>query len=254
MPHSHGRFMQDLGFTDALVFFPPADFTSTGGPATFVRNAIGDVVLQAPASATTFFDVDILDGLLRRSGFFEDTQNAFGSTFGGGIGGPIAGPGGLSGTGIPGSAEPQGRPGSASLSDGFILPGVPQPASAMGALQQLTPRTGLKIKGVKPLFINIIYKVLTGAATSLTTSITQTIFKNGQAVATGQTTPLAAATNTLTNVAAATPYVTSIPIPGAVYYQITPLTQLWFELAVVEPTTNTFQLYGVEVGFEFNYN
>jgi hypothetical protein len=254
MPHTHSRYQQDLGFTDGLLFFPPADFTATGGPPTLVRNAIGDIVYQAPVSATTYFNVDLMDGVIRRSGFFEDTQNTFGSSFGGGLGGPIAGPSGSPGTGIPASAEPQGRPGSPSLQDGFILPGTPQPVSAMGALQQITPRTALKIKGFKPTALTVVYKVVTGAATSLTTSITQTIFKNGQAVATGQTTPLAASTTTLTNVVATTPYVTVIPIPNAIYYQITPLTQLWFELAVVEPASNTFQLYGIELNCEFNFN
>jgi hypothetical protein len=124
----------------------------------------------------------------------------------------------------------------------------------MATLQEITPRTALKIKGVRLNTLNVIYKVVTGAMTSINASITQTVFKNGQAVATGQTTLLASAQNGLSNTAAATPYVTNIPIPNAVYFQITPLTQVWFELAIVAPASNTFQLYGVEIGVHFNYN
>lgn len=253
MPHTHSSYQQDLGFDDGMLSFSVGEITPIGAGITLVRNAIGDYAYLAPVSATSIFAINILDTVLRRNGYTEDLQNVFGSTFGGGLDGAAPGPGGT-GSGVPGSAEPQGRPGSISLNDGFILPGTPQPVSAMGALQQITPRTGLKIKGFKPLSINVIYKVLTGAATTLTVSLVQTVFKNAQAVATGQTTLLAAGQNGMTNVAAATPYVTNVPIPNAVYYQILPLTQLWFELTVVEPAANTLQFYGIDLVAEFNYN
>jgi hypothetical protein len=191
--------------------------------------------------------MNLLETTIRRSGFFEDTQNLFGSTFGGGLGGSAAGPG-SAGTGIPASAEPQGRP------DGFILPGSPQPASGMSTLQPITPRTGLKIKGIKPLSLSVMYKVVTGAATSLTCVLTQTKIVDNQTIASQQTTLLASAANGLVNVARANPYVTAIAIPNAVFYQTTPNTQLWFEIAVQEPAANTFQLYGVDMLCEFNMN
>lgn len=257
MPHSHGRYMQDLGFTDGLLSFasPEISAITAGGTApSLVRNAVGDVAWLLSASSSVFFEFNIMDTLIRRSGFSEDTQNVFGSTFGGGLGGPIAGPSGLPGSGIPGSAEPQGRPGSASLQDGFILPGIPQPVSAMAALQEITPRTAQKIKGIKPLSLSVMYKVLVGAMSTLTCTMVSTTFKNAQAVATGQSTVLVSGANGLVNVAAATPYVTTIALPLAQYYQITPLTQLWFEMNVVAPASNSFQLYGVELACEFNYN
>lgn len=257
MPHTHSRYMQDLGFTDGLISFDAVEFEGisvSGTAPSIVRNAVGDVAWQLVASSQANFDLNLLGVALRRSGFFEDTQNVFGSGFGGGLGGPSGNVPGTPGTGVPTSAEPQGRPGSSSLVDGFILPGQPQPASGMGTLQQITPRTGLKIKGFKPLGLNVIYKVLTGAATTLTCSLTMSTFRNNQAVATGQTNLLAVGANGLVNVAQAAPYVTAIPIPNAVFYQITPLTQLWFEINVTEPAANSFQLYGVELACEFNYN
>ena len=246
--------MQDLGFDDGMINFAVPEIIGIGAGITVVRNAIGDIAYLAPVLATSVFAINIADTIMRRSGMGEDTQNVFGSNFGGGLDGALAGPSGFGGTGVAGSAEPQGRPGGVSLNDGFNLPGAPQPASGMSTLQQITPRTGLKIKGFKPLSINVIYKVLTGAATSITVSLTQTIFKQAQAVATGQTALLAAAQYGLVNVAAATPYVTNILIPNAVYYQLTPLTQLWFELTVIEPVANTFQFYGIDLMCEFNFN
>ena len=254
MPHTHSRYMQDLGFTDALIQYAANDIEAytVVGTVALTRTAAGNLFWQVSASSSAFFNVNLMSILTRRSGYFEDLQNVFGSTFGSGVGGFGAGPANTPGTGIPASAEPQGRPGSAALGDGFILAGSPQPASAMGALQEITPRSALKIKGVKPLSLSVAYQVNTGGLTTLTCQLNQTIIKNGVALAI--TNLLASAANGLVNVASATPYVTVIPIPNAVYYQITPMTQLWFEINAVEPASNSFQLYGVEMACEFNFN
>jgi hypothetical protein len=225
---------------------------SAGGPTALIRNAAGDIAVNVPVTTTATLSINLFNTLILRTGFIEDTQNVFGSTFGSGLGGFAAGPSGLPGTGIPVSAEPQGRPGSAALGDGFILPGSPQPVSAMAALQQITPRTGLKLKGIKPLAIAVKYKVLTGAMTALTCRADSTKYANG--VANSITSVLASGANGLVNVSAATPYVTTIAIPNAVAYQTADLTDLWFEIGVQTPGGNTFQLYGVRMLAEFNYN
>ena len=124
----------------------------------------------------------------------------------------------------------------------------------MATLQEITPRTALKIKGIKPLSLNVMYKVITNPATSLTCVLTQTKIVDNQTIASQQTTLLASAANGLVNVARANPYVTNVAIPNGVFYQITPNTQLWFEIAVQEPAANTFQLYGVDMLCEFNLN
>jgi len=247
--HTHGRYQQDLGFSDGLISCDASEVLAiaSAGTVTLTRNAVGDIVWQCNASSTATFNINLMSSVIRRSGFFEDTQNLFGSTFGGGLGGAAAGPG-SAGTGIPASAEPQGRP------DAMILAGTPQPASGMATLQEITPRTALKLKGFKPLSINVMYKVITNPATSLTCVLTQTKVVDNQTIASQQTNLLASGANGLTNVARANPYVTSIAIPNAQYYQITPNTALWFEIAVQEPAANTFQLYGIDVLCEFNYN
>lgn len=247
MPHTRSRYMQDMGFTDATISIdaPMDAFIVSGGSTSNVRNAAGDNAVLAPASATTTFGFDLLNGLMCRTGFNEDIQDAFGSTFGSGLGGQPAGPGGP-GTGIPGSADVQGRPGD------YTLPGQPQPPSGMATLQELLPRTGFKLKGIKPMMVFVIYKVLTGAATTLTCRLDSTTLANGVAVA--PVSLLASGANGLVNVAAATPYVTQILIPNANYYQVTDFTQLWFEITVVEPAVNTFQLYGIKLHCSFNFN
>lgn len=249
MAHTHSRYQQDLGFNDGIINYAITEvvsIASAGGPSTLVRNGPADLVINIPNSMTGTLSIPLFETLILRSGFFEDTQNIFGSTFGGGIGGASAGPSGVPGTGIPGSAEPQGRP------DSFILPGSPQPASAMGALQPITPRTGLKLKGIKPLAIAVKYKVVTNPATALTCRIDSVKFQNG--VANTITNLLASGANGLTNVAAATPYVITIPIPNAVFYQVADLTEMWFELGVQTPVGGTVQFYGVRMLAEFNYN
>lgn len=249
MPHTHGRYQADLGFTDGITNFSVAEVVavaSAGGPATLVRNGPADFVYNVPNATTTVLAVNLFDTIMLRSGFFEDTQNAFGSTFGSGPGGFIAGSGGAAGLGIPGSAEPQGRP------DNFILPGSPQPASGMSTMQELTPRTALKFKGFKPLALAVKYKVLTNPATVLTARMDKVTFANNAANVI--TNILASGVNGLTNVAQAAPYVITIPIPNAVVYQIADLTELWFELAVQTPAGGTVQFYGVRLLCEYNFN
>jgi len=255
MPHTHSRYQQDLGFTDGIVSYSTSEImgiASAGGPTALIRNAAGDIAVNVPVSTTATLSVNLFNTVLLRTGFMEDTQNIFGSTFGSGLGGIAAGSSGLPGTGVPASAEPQGRPGSVALGDGFILPGSPQPVSAMAALQEITPRSGLKLKGFKPLAIAVKYKVLTGAMTALTCRVDSTKYVNG--VANAITSVLASGANGLVNVSAATPYVTTVAIPNAVAYQVADLTDLWFEIGVQSPAGNTFQLYGVRMLVEFNYN
>ena len=122
----------------------------------------------------------------------------------------------------------------------------------MATLQEITPRTGLKLKGIKPLGISVKYKVLTGAMTTLTCRIDSTKYVNN--VANAITSVLASGANGLVNVAQVNPYVTAIAIPNAVFYQVNDLTDLWFEITVTSPVGNTFQLYGVRMLVEYNFN
>jgi hypothetical protein len=223
MAHTHGRYQQDLGFNDGIINYSVTDIVniaSAGGPATLVRNAAGDIVINVPNSATVTLSVPLFETNILRTGYGEDLQEQFG------------------GAGLAGSAEPQGRP------DTF---------GAMSALQELTPRSGFKLKGLKTLSLAVKYKVLTNPATVLTCRVDETNFVNGIAPAVSAVIPTGV--NGLTNVAAVTPYVIVIPFPvSEQIYQIDDLTDLWFELAVQTPANGTVQFYGVRLACEFNYN
>jgi hypothetical protein len=223
MAHTHGRYQQDLGFNDGIINYSPTDvinIASAGGPATLVRNAAADIAINVPNSTTVTLSIPLFETIILRTGYGEDLQEQFG------------------GAGLAGSAEPQGRP------DTF---------GAMSALQELTPRSGFKLKGLKTLSLAIKYKVLTNPATVLTCRVDEVNFVSG--VANAVTSVIASGANGLTNVAAATPYVINVPFPASEQiYQIDDLTDLWFELAVQTPAGGTVQFYGVRMTCEFNYN
>jgi hypothetical protein len=214
--------MQDLGFTDGRIFCGPGDAIAVGSVAApiIVRNAAGDWVLQriAAGAETINIAVNLTQQLLRRTGFFEDLQEQFG------------------GAGIPGSAEYQGRPDTI-------------PSMALG--QPITPRTAFKLKGVKYLSIDAIYRVTVVNLTTNTIRMDQTLLVNNVAPAiTAVLAPLGIPT-----VVQANPYVSATPLPIAQQiYRISPDQELWVEMTVVMANTGVLAFYGFDVQMEFNFN
>lgn len=239
MPHSHSRYMQDLGFTDARILASAAAVTglTSGGSFTLTRVAAGDYSLRGAVSTTGTIAINVTQEVIRRTGFFEDTQNAFGSTFGSGLGGFKAGPGG-SGSGIPGSAEPQGRP------DTF---------GAMAALQEITPRTALKVKGFKLLSIDVIYTVSTAGLTTAQLRADQIQYVNGAAVPAATAVLPLLANGVLPQAFSANAIVATVAIPVPVYTILTD-TVLWVEMNIVTPGGGTFDFRGFDMSLEYNFN
>jgi hypothetical protein len=239
MPHTQSRYMQDLGFNDGRVFAGPGDvvFLMSGGTLSVTRVSAGDYSVHGANSTTGTIAVNLTQQILRRLGFFEDTQQALGSTFGGGLGGFVAGPSGTPGTGIPGSAAPQGRP------DTF---------GAMSALQEITPRTALKIKGFKLNSFDVIYTVSSSNLTAISCRADQIQYVNGAAVPTA-TVVLASGLNGLSLVSAGTSYVVNVPIPIPAYTRLADQA-LWIELGVQTPGGGTFDFRGFDCLIEFNFN
>lgn len=239
MPHTHGRYMQDLGFSDARFFCDAADaiLVTTGGTITTPRNNPADYSIHAAVSTTGTAAWNVTNQVLRRLGFFEDTQNAFGSTFGSGVGGFVAGPSGISGAGIPGSAEPQGRP------DTF---------GAMSAIQELKPRTALKIKGFQLNSFDAVYVIGGATMTALTVRADTIQYLNGVAVP-AATSVLTSGVNGLVQTASANCNVINVPIAAPAYI-ITPDTVLWVEFGFQTAGGGTFDLRGIDLSITFNYN
>lgn len=224
MAHTEGRYQQDLGFSDGYLYVPAPDFVNLPvvGGFTLTRNNPGDFSWNvAAATGPGNLSVNISDGQLSRTGFGEDLQEQFG------------------GTGIPGSAQPQVyRP--------DVIP-------AMAAAQQLQPRTGLKVKGFKPLSLKVTYLITGGALTTHTIRVDR--ITHGNNLANVITAIIASGANGLATAAQANPYVTVVPFSAAQQvYQVTDLSALWVELTVTTPGGVTYRLYSVEMSVEFNFN
>lgn len=221
MPHTASRFQQDLGFTDGVILFSPKDAYDFGADAgALTQNAVGDNSLNWGASKAIKLDFNLGDGQLFRTGFGEDLQEQFG------------------GSGIAASAAYQGRPDT---------------LGAMANLQQITPRTALKIKGLLIQSVAVV-ELITGAdLTAHTCRLDKTVFANN--VANSISSVLATGANGLPTATQANPYVTEIPLAAAQQiYRITDLSQYWFELVAATQAGGAYRFYAVRMKVTFNFN
>lgn len=222
MPHTQSRYQQDLGFTDARVFIGVGDLVpSSVVNGVVTRNAAGDWSLNQAASLTVQYAGNLTQALIRRIGFGEDLQEQFG------------------GTGIPASAQPQVyRP--------DVIP-------AMAGLQELTPRTALKVKGIKLFSVDVVYLITGAALTAHTIRVDQSNFVNNVALA--PSVVLASAANGLATAIQANPYVTNVALPVAQQiYRNSIDSQLWIEITSTTQVAGAYRLYGFDCLVEFNYN
>jgi hypothetical protein len=231
--------MQGLGNTDARLFATPNELvlTSSAGSLTNTRVAAGNWGVVAANTTTGTIGLNVTSAALRRTGMFSDTQNAFGSTYGSGLGGVAAG-GGSSGTGIPGDASP--------------VPYRPDLIPAMGALQEITPRTTLPLKGIRLQSFDVVYLVSGANATTLTCRVDSIQYLNGVAVP-APTVILASGANGLVATASANVYVVNVPIAAPLYSTLADFA-LWIELGIVTPGGGTLTLYGIDLLLHYNYN
>jgi hypothetical protein len=231
--------MQDLGFTDGRLMAGPGDVVAltSAGSLTNTRVNPGDYSLRATNTTTGTIALNLTQLILRRLGFFEDNQNAFGSTFGSGLGGFVAGPSGNPGTGIPASAEYQGRPDT---------------LGAMASLQEITPRTAFKIKGFKLTSFDVIYTVSSANLTALTCRVDTIQYLNGVAVP-AATVVLASAVNGLNLNSSANVYVINVPIPAPAYSRLADQA-LWIEIGLQTPGGGTMDFRGIDAVIEYNFN
>lgn len=221
MPHTQSRYQQDLGFTDAKIFCGPGELVwDVAAQAAIARLAAGQwAVSHVVGANTTNFAVNVTQAVLRRLGFGEDLQEQFG------------------GTGIPASAQ--------------IRTYRPDVIGAMSAAQQLQPRTAFKTKGFRLVSYDVIYSIATAALTAQTTRVDQTVYVNNVAPAT--TVVLASGVNGLQTATQANQYVTTVT-PAVQPYTILNDTALWIEVAVNAAGTSVYNLIGIDVAVEFNFN
>lgn len=222
MPHTKSRYMQDLGFNDCRIRANAGDLVFTGATLAVSRVAAGQwaIVLGTPAAQANTFAVNVTQMLARRLGFFEDLQEQFG------------------GSGIPASAEYQGRPDT---------------LGAMNTGQPITPRTAFKVKGFKILSFDVIYSLGVANATAHTCRVDQTLFVNNVAPAT--TSVLASGANGLATATQAQPYVTNVALAaGQQIYRINTDQDVWIEDVITGAATTTVTFWGFDINLEINYN
>jgi len=236
MPHTTSRYMMDLDMQDARVHCALGDIVvSPLANTTLTRNAAGQWYYLLAASNTFYIACNLTNQALRRTGFFEDIQEQFGST---------------SGSGIPGSAQPQQY--------------RPDQIGSMSTAQELQPRTALKVKGFKMKGFDLIYTVLGNNLTSIASRVDLVNFSNGVAWAATNIVPSAA--NNLSVVVSATVNVLNYTLTAAQLnlieaiasapngYLINPDQELWVETQIVTPAGSTVVLYGYDFAVSYNFN
>jgi len=229
MPHTRGRYNQDLGFSDGRVLASISDmvYTSSAGSITVTRIAVGDYALVAANSTTGIIAVNFTDLVLRRMGIAGagELQEQFGTA---------------SGTAANPDLSYQGRPQE-------MLP-----TQGMSTGQQIKPRTANLLKGVKLNSFDVIYTVGSSNATTLTCRVDQIQYKQATALPTA-TSLLSSGANGLTVTASANSYVINVPLTAPSYIILADTVQ-WIEVSIVTPSGGTFSLRGIECNFEYNFN
>ena len=223
MAHTQGRYQQDLGFTDGIIVYAAQAFSQLPAVSgALTRNNPADFSWNVGAGAGPLnLQVNLFNGEMLRTGFGEDLQEQFG------------------GTGIPASAQPQ-----------FYRPDV---IGGMASLQQITPRTALKTKGIKPLALKVSYLITGAALTTHTCRVDKIVYVNN--VANAVTAIIATGANGLATATQANPYTTVVPFPAnQQLYQITDLASMWFEITVTTQGGGAYRLQGAELSVEYNFN
>lgn len=227
MPHSAGRFQQDLGFVDGVMILGPEDAIATGGASVLTRNAAGDLSHNAGAAVAPIYSFNLAKAQFFRTGYQIDLQEQFGTAAG------VAGPSVVANTGGP---------------DGGVTGRPPFTGNT-----QITPVAGNRLKGIKLLSMKCIYLVTGAALTGHTLRVDKTVYANNAALAISAI--LANGANGLQTAIQANPYVTAVALAaGQQIYRVSDLSQYTIEIAPTTQGGGAFRLYGIEVLCEFNFN
>ena len=238
MPKTLGRWEQQTGFTDGELFIGTTDFylTSASGAVTIVSSAAGLLTTNIAASLTVNLFANI--STLLRTGQLATAsynQEEFGTAA------AVPGPSTVAGT-----SDPLNLP-----------PGFPPWTSAVNPA--LTGGYNGPIpKGFKPIWVNVIYEVDTGAITSVTFGLTKTVMPaSGTSAAPAVTNIITLGANSLPTAAntAGQATRTRIAVPTAnQLYLNADGSSVIANVNFVTPAANTVKFYGIIIGCHFNYN
>jgi hypothetical protein len=219
MPHTKGKFEQDLGYTDGVLVAGVDEISAfAAADAVKTRNDVADISFNQAAQKDVTYCLAV-GKLLHRTGTLEDLEVY------------------NKGTGIAGNADVQGRP--------------PFRKTVVGKASWLTPRAANKLKGVKVTAIRFAYKISDVDLTTLNARVDKVVYDDN--VGAAPAVSAVVASTGLYKVKRDNLIVRTLTLASPAYLT-TDLSELMVELNVVTPLGSTFRLYRMEVMCEFNYN
>jgi len=238
MSTTRGRWEQATGFTDGQLFVGATNFlpSAASGAATIVSSAAGLLTLNQAASLTGNFFASI--STLLRTGQLATAavnQEEFGTAA------LVPGPSSVANTSDPSDLPPGFPPWTEA-----VIPTI------TGGYKGPIP------KGLKPIWVDLIYEIDTGAITSVTFGLTKTAMPPvGTSAAPVVTNIITLGANGLPVAANTAGQVTRTRINVATANQLylnTDGTELIANVNFVTPASNSVKFYGMILGCHFNYN
>jgi hypothetical protein len=239
MPHTDGRWTCGTPYPDLQLFIGALRFTDVAGLATTPATIAspGLVFKTVPAADASIFAVDLSE-LLLRSGVYATAaydQEQYGTAAS--VPGPSL---------VVNTSGPLALPGSGSPNyQGF----PPIPGASVATLAGAS--VGAAQKGIQIDSIDIIYQVLTLAASAATVGLTKTVFANG--VAPAVTNLIALGANGLPTAVAAQPVVTNVLVSTPAMI-IASDTEVILNINLTAGATGTVKFYGAVIKAHFNFN
>jgi hypothetical protein len=238
MSKTQGRWEQATGFTDGQIFVGASEFqpTAASGAVTLVSASAGLLTRNVAASLTANLFADI--SKLLRTGQLATAavaQEQFGTAA------LVPGPSSVANTSDPLDFPPGFPPWTET-----VLPTI------TGGQKGPIP------KGIKPIWVDVIYEIDTGAITSVTFGLTQTAMPaSGASGAPTVTNIITLGANSLPVAANTAGQATRTRIAVASANQLyitTDGTEVIANVNFVTPAGNSVKFYGIILGCHFNYN
>jgi hypothetical protein len=248
MGFTDGKWEQGGLSTDLTLFLGADQFTDFAGLATLpAAPAAGLLFKVVPAADAAKFFITPESMLLRSGQFAVPLFSGFTGTLGTGtanagadqnaFGTAAAGPGPSTVSGTSGPlALPVGVP--------------PQPASTLATLKGGV--AGPQPKGIQINSVDVIYQVLTAAATLATIGLTTTKFANGVAPVVANLIALGA--NGLPTAVSAQPTVTNVPVAAPALITSLVDTQVILNINLTAGAGATIEFFGAVLKCSYNFN
>jgi hypothetical protein len=248
MGYTDDRWEQGTPSTDLDLFLGADQFTDFAGLATLpAAPAAGLLFKTVPATdAAKFFITP--EGLLLRSGQLAvPLFSGFTGTLGTGVANAGASQNAFgTAAALPGPSSVAGTSGPLALP-----PGVPpQPASTLATLKGGI--AGAAAKGMQINSVDVIYQVLTLAASAATIGLTTTKYANAVAPVVANLIPLG--NNGLPTAISAQPTVTNIPVTSPAMITSLIDTQVLLNINLTAGATGTINFIGAVLKCSYNLN